>query len=319
MLHHHERIDGGGYPHGLRGDGIPLESRIIHVADAFEAMTSDRPYRRGMPEAPRSRSCAGTRAPQFDPGCASTRSCAALAAAARPAPAVARPGCGGARAQPRRARGLARARGSAIMAGPWPPSPSSPRARLTKSFGGRAVLRGLDLDVAEGSRIGVLGPNGGGKSTLLRILAGLEYPDAGAVTWRRGLVHAFLPQLVPGDAHDPVATVLAARPELAALEADLERAEARLAEPGARRRPRRDGPRARPPGAPARPLGRRGRRLRRGRGPPSPARAGDRRGGPAPADPRAVGRPAQARRARRVPGAPARTCSCSTSRRPTST
>ena len=47
---------------------------------------------------------------------------------------------------------------------------------LTKSFGGRAVLRGLDLDVAEGARIGVLGPNGGGKSTLLRILAGLETP-----------------------------------------------------------------------------------------------------------------------------------------------
>jgi ATP-binding cassette subfamily F protein 3 len=102
---------------------------------------------------------------------------------------------------------------------------------LTKSFGGRAVLRGLDLDVAEGSRIGVLGPNGGGKSTLLRILAGLEHADAGGVTWRRGLVHAFLPQLVPGDEHDPVATVLGARPELAALEAELERAEARLADP----------------------------------------------------------------------------------------
>ncbi len=45
VRHHHERIDGGGYPDGLAGDEIPLESRIIHVADAFEAMTSDRPYR----------------------------------------------------------------------------------------------------------------------------------------------------------------------------------------------------------------------------------------------------------------------------------
>jgi putative nucleotidyltransferase with HDIG domain len=45
VLHHHERIDGGGYPDGLAGQDIPLESRIIHVADAFEAMTSDRPYR----------------------------------------------------------------------------------------------------------------------------------------------------------------------------------------------------------------------------------------------------------------------------------
>jgi diguanylate cyclase (GGDEF)-like protein len=45
VRHHHERIDGGGYPDGLVGGQIPLESRIIHVADAFEAMTSDRPYR----------------------------------------------------------------------------------------------------------------------------------------------------------------------------------------------------------------------------------------------------------------------------------
>jgi HD-GYP domain-containing protein (c-di-GMP phosphodiesterase class II) len=46
VRHHHERIDGTGYPDGLSGDEIPLESRIILVADSFEAMTSDRPYRR---------------------------------------------------------------------------------------------------------------------------------------------------------------------------------------------------------------------------------------------------------------------------------
>jgi diguanylate cyclase (GGDEF)-like protein/putative nucleotidyltransferase with HDIG domain len=45
IRHHHERIDGTGYPDGLAGDDIPLESRMILVADAFEAMTSDRPYR----------------------------------------------------------------------------------------------------------------------------------------------------------------------------------------------------------------------------------------------------------------------------------
>jgi diguanylate cyclase (GGDEF)-like protein/putative nucleotidyltransferase with HDIG domain len=45
VRHHHERIDGTGYPDGLAGSEIPLESRIILVADAFEAMTSDRPYR----------------------------------------------------------------------------------------------------------------------------------------------------------------------------------------------------------------------------------------------------------------------------------
>jgi diguanylate cyclase (GGDEF)-like protein/putative nucleotidyltransferase with HDIG domain len=50
VLHHHERPDGNGYPSGLSGSEIPLESRIIMVADAFEAMTVDRPYRRAMPE-----------------------------------------------------------------------------------------------------------------------------------------------------------------------------------------------------------------------------------------------------------------------------
>ena len=46
---HHERIDGEGYPDGLSGDEIPLLSRIIAVADAYNAMTSDRPYRDAMP------------------------------------------------------------------------------------------------------------------------------------------------------------------------------------------------------------------------------------------------------------------------------
>ena len=63
---HHERVDGGGYPNGCKGDEIDLEARIIFVADAFEAMTSDRPYRLGMAvsdAAAELRGCAGT---QFD-------------------------------------------------------------------------------------------------------------------------------------------------------------------------------------------------------------------------------------------------------------
>lgn len=48
VRHHHEWYGGGGYPDGLKGDEIPLESRIIAVADAFDAMTSDRPYRRAL-------------------------------------------------------------------------------------------------------------------------------------------------------------------------------------------------------------------------------------------------------------------------------
>ncbi len=66
---HHERWDGGGYPDGLAGDDIPLGARIVAVCDAFDAMTSDRPYRAALPlevaceELTR---CAGT---QFDPAC----------------------------------------------------------------------------------------------------------------------------------------------------------------------------------------------------------------------------------------------------------
>jgi putative nucleotidyltransferase with HDIG domain len=49
VRHHHERVDGTGYPDGLKGEEIPLLSRIIAVADAYNAMTSDRPYRDAMP------------------------------------------------------------------------------------------------------------------------------------------------------------------------------------------------------------------------------------------------------------------------------
>jgi len=49
VRHHHERIDGHGYPDGLHGDQIPQSARIIAVADAFDAMTTDRPYRPGLP------------------------------------------------------------------------------------------------------------------------------------------------------------------------------------------------------------------------------------------------------------------------------
>jgi HD-GYP domain-containing protein (c-di-GMP phosphodiesterase class II) len=45
---HHENWDGSGYPRGLKGDQTPRTARIVKVADAYDAMTSDRPYRRGM-------------------------------------------------------------------------------------------------------------------------------------------------------------------------------------------------------------------------------------------------------------------------------
>ncbi|WP_233200163.1 HD-GYP domain-containing protein [Blastopirellula marina] len=50
VLHHHEQWDGKGYPYGLAGESIPLLARITAVADAYDAMSSDRPYRKGMPE-----------------------------------------------------------------------------------------------------------------------------------------------------------------------------------------------------------------------------------------------------------------------------
>jgi diguanylate cyclase (GGDEF)-like protein/putative nucleotidyltransferase with HDIG domain len=49
VLAHHERMDGRGYPHGVPAEQIPVEARILAVADAYEAMTSDRPYRRALP------------------------------------------------------------------------------------------------------------------------------------------------------------------------------------------------------------------------------------------------------------------------------
>jgi HD-GYP domain-containing protein (c-di-GMP phosphodiesterase class II) len=48
VLFHHERWDGDGYPAGLRGRGIPIEARIVAIADAFDAMISPRPYRRAL-------------------------------------------------------------------------------------------------------------------------------------------------------------------------------------------------------------------------------------------------------------------------------
>ncbi len=50
IRHQHERYSGGGYPMGISGKDIPLEARIIAIADTYDAMTSDRPYRKGLPE-----------------------------------------------------------------------------------------------------------------------------------------------------------------------------------------------------------------------------------------------------------------------------
>ncbi|MEO5971423.1 MAG: HD-GYP domain-containing protein [Bdellovibrionia bacterium] len=48
VRHHHERIDGAGYPDGIKGENIPLTARILLIADTFDAMTTTRPYRKGL-------------------------------------------------------------------------------------------------------------------------------------------------------------------------------------------------------------------------------------------------------------------------------
>jgi diguanylate cyclase (GGDEF)-like protein len=66
VLAHHERPDGAGYPNGVDADGIPLEARILAVADAYEAMTSERVYKRAMPAAEAERELRDQSGAQFD-------------------------------------------------------------------------------------------------------------------------------------------------------------------------------------------------------------------------------------------------------------
>lgn len=68
ILTHHERYDGTGYPKGLKGEEIPVLSRVISIVDAFDVMTNERPYKEAMPieeSVEELKRCAGT---QFDPG-----------------------------------------------------------------------------------------------------------------------------------------------------------------------------------------------------------------------------------------------------------
>jgi ribonuclease P protein subunit RPR2 len=67
IRHHHERFDGGGYPDGLAGDDIPLPARVFSVADSFDAMTSDRPYRGALGIERALSEIRGGAGSQFDP------------------------------------------------------------------------------------------------------------------------------------------------------------------------------------------------------------------------------------------------------------
>lgn len=72
VLHHHERWDGHGYPQGLKGEDVPLGARLFAVADAFDAMTSDRPYRNAVSREEAIREIIEGSGQQFDPSAVET-------------------------------------------------------------------------------------------------------------------------------------------------------------------------------------------------------------------------------------------------------
>jgi len=102
---------------------------------------------------------------------------------------------------------------------------------VRKSFGTRTVLDGLDFAIEPRARVGVVGANGSGKSTLMRLLAGLDEPDAGTAVRRRGITVSYLPQHPLGDGRTPIEAVLAARPDLAELDGELNRVSEQLGSP----------------------------------------------------------------------------------------
>jgi HD-GYP domain-containing protein (c-di-GMP phosphodiesterase class II) len=67
VLHHHERWDGGGYPYGLVADGVPVVARVVAIADALDAMTSQRPYRSALTYAEAVDAIVQQAGVQFDP------------------------------------------------------------------------------------------------------------------------------------------------------------------------------------------------------------------------------------------------------------
>ena len=102
---------------------------------------------------------------------------------------------------------------------------------MSKAFGGRTLFSGVELELRAGDRVALIGPNGVGKTTLLRIAAGLEAPDAGERAVARGVRSALLRQEIDpardGSVREEAATAFA---HLDALEAELRELEARFAE-----------------------------------------------------------------------------------------
>ncbi len=114
---------------------------------------------------------------------------------------------------------------------PLPSRPVTLRlAGISRAFGGRTLFEGVDLEVGPGDRVALVGPNGVGKTTLLRIAAGLEPPDAGERSCARGARVGVLRQEIdtarPGTVQEEAASAFA---ELDALEAELQELQAHIA------------------------------------------------------------------------------------------
>jgi len=105
-------------------------------------------------------------------------------------------------------------------------------ASVSRIHGGRTIFRGLSWSLQDGEKIGLVGPSGWGKSTLMRVLAGMDTPDAGSMTLRRGARVAYLAQEFSGQpGRSAFDELLAASGDVAALESALNAAEARMGDP----------------------------------------------------------------------------------------
>ncbi len=106
-------------------------------------------------------------------------------------------------------------------------------SKVSKDFGGNSIFRNIDLEIMEGERIGLVGENGGGKSTLFKLLAGIDTPTDGVISRRRNLTIGYLAQEAdPGQSYKTVfEAVSEVTQELVDLPFLLSQLEARMADP----------------------------------------------------------------------------------------
>ncbi|HEX9134172.1 MAG TPA: ABC-F family ATP-binding cassette domain-containing protein [Ktedonobacteraceae bacterium] len=106
-------------------------------------------------------------------------------------------------------------------------------SKVSKDYGGNSIFRDIDLEIVEGERIGLVGENGGGKSTLFKLLAGIDTPTEGVISRRRNLTIGYLAQEAdPGQSHKTVfEAVSEVTQELVDLPLTLSQLEARMADP----------------------------------------------------------------------------------------